>query len=61
MLALPRITEGLLREIRGYSSDVMSRTVDTHSMELCRKLEVDLTNPRHFQSVRKTGSRFTRR
>jgi DNA-binding response OmpR family regulator len=50
----------LLREIWGYSSDVMSRTVDMHIMELRRKLEVDPTNPRHFQTVRKTGYRFAR-
>ena len=49
----------LLREIWGYSSDVMSRTVDMHIMELRRKLEVDPTNPRHFHTVRKTGYRFT--
>lgn len=48
----------LLHEIWGYSSDVMSRTVDMHIMELRRKLEVDPTNPRHFQTVRKTGYRF---
>lgn len=50
----------LLREIWGYSSDVMSRTVDMHIMELRRKLEVDPANPRHFCTVRKTGYRFTR-
>ena len=50
----------LLREVWGYSSDVMSRTVDMHIMELRRKLEVDPTNPRHFHTVRKTGYRFTR-
>jgi DNA-binding response OmpR family regulator len=50
----------LLREIWGYSSDVMSRTVDMHIMEIRRKLEVDPANPRHFQTVRKTGYRFTR-
>lgn len=50
----------LLREIWGYSSDVMSRTVDMHVMELRRKLEVDPANPRHFHTVRKTGYRFTR-
>jgi DNA-binding response OmpR family regulator len=38
----------------------MSRTVDMHVMELRRKLEVDPANPRHFQTVRKTGYRFTR-
>jgi two-component system, LytTR family, response regulator len=50
----------LLREIWGYSSDVMSRTVDMHIMELRRKLEVDPASPRHFCTVRKTGYRFTR-
>ena len=49
----------LLREVWGYSSEVMSRTVDMHIMELRRKLEVDPANPRHFQTVRKTGYRFT--
>ncbi|HEX6574636.1 MAG TPA: response regulator transcription factor [Gemmatimonadaceae bacterium] len=50
----------LLREIWGYASDVMSRTVDMHIMELRRKLEVDPANPRHFHTVRKSGYRFTR-
>jgi DNA-binding response OmpR family regulator len=50
----------LLRDIWGYSSDVMSRTVDMHIMELRRKLEADPANPRHFCTVRKTGYRFTR-
>ena len=50
----------LLREIWGYSSDVMSRTVDMHIMELRRKLEIDPANPRHFRTVRKSGYRFTR-
>ena len=50
----------LLREIWGYSSDVMSRAVDMHIMALRRRLEVDPTNPRHFQTVRKTGYRVTR-
>jgi len=50
----------LLREVWGYSSEVMSRTVDMHIMELRRKLEADPGNPRHFCTVRKTGYRFTR-
>jgi DNA-binding response OmpR family regulator len=49
----------LLREIWGYSSDVMSRTVDMHIMEIRRKLEADPANPRHFHTVRKRGYRFT--
>ena len=43
------------REIWGYPSDVMSRTVDMHIMELRRELEVGPANPRHFHTVRKTG------
>ena len=35
----------LLREIWGYSSDVMSRTVDMHIMELRRKLEARPDEP----------------
>jgi DNA-binding response OmpR family regulator len=50
----------LLREVWGYSSEVMSRTVDMHIMELRRKLEVDPASPRHFLTVRKSGYRFTR-
>ena len=50
----------LLREIWGYASDVMSRTVDMHIMELRRKLEADPASPRHFHTVRKSGYRFTR-
>lgn len=50
----------LLREIWGYSSGVMSRTVDMHVMELRRKLEADPANPRHFLTVRKSGYRFER-
>src|SRR5829696_7769600 len=50
----------LLREVWGYSSEVMSRTVDMHIMELRQKLEGDPANPRHFCTVRKTGYRFAR-
>jgi DNA-binding response OmpR family regulator len=45
----------LLREIWGYSSDVMSRTVDMHIMELRRKLEVDPASPRHFTPCGRPG------
>jgi DNA-binding response OmpR family regulator len=55
-----RVRSPLLREIWGYSSDVMSRTVDMHIMELRRKLEAGPANPRHFHTVRKTGYRFMR-
>lgn len=48
----------LLREVWGYGSDVVSRTVDTHVGELRRKLEKDPGAPRHILTVRKTGYRL---
>ena len=48
----------LLREVWGYGSDVVSRTVDTHVGELRRKLEEDPASPRHILTVRKTGYRL---
>ena len=48
----------LLREVWGYGSDVVSRTVDTHIGELRRKLEKDPAQPRHILTVRKTGYRL---
>jgi len=50
----------LLSEVWGYSSTVMSRTVDTHVAELRRKLEDDLGAPRHILTVRKAGYRLQR-
>ena len=49
----------LLREVWGYGSDVVSRTVDTHVGELRRKLEKDPAVPRHILTVRKTGYRLS--
>ena len=49
----------LLREVWGYGSDVVSRTVDTHVGELRRKLENDPAQPRHILTVRKTGYRLS--
>lgn len=49
----------LLREVWGYGSDVLSRTVDTHVGELRRKLEKDPAAPRHIITVRKTGYRLS--
>ena len=49
----------LLREVWGYDPSVSSRTVDTHVLELRRKLEPDPANPRHLLTVRKTGYRLT--
>ncbi len=48
----------LLREVWGYDPSVTSRTVDTHVLELRRKLEPDPANPRHLLTVRKTGYRL---
>jgi DNA-binding response OmpR family regulator len=48
----------LLREVWGYGSDVVSRTVDTHVGELRRKLEDDPAQPKHILTVRKTGYRL---
>jgi DNA-binding response OmpR family regulator len=48
----------LLRDVWGYDTSVVSRTVDTHVAELRRKLEPDPTNPRHIITVLKGGYRF---
>jgi DNA-binding response OmpR family regulator len=47
----------LLREVWGYGSDVMSRTVDTHVGQLRAKLECDPGEPRWILTVRKSGYR----
>jgi two-component system, OmpR family, alkaline phosphatase synthesis response regulator PhoP len=48
----------LLREVWGYSDEVVSRTVDTHVAEVRRKLEDDPQNPAHLLTVRKAGYRL---
>ena len=48
----------LLREVWGYSADVVSRTVDTHIAELRRKIEDDPASPKHLITVRKAGYRL---
>lgn len=48
----------LLRRVWGFRGAVMSRTVDTHIVELRRKLEDDPANPRHILTVRKAGYRL---
>jgi DNA-binding response OmpR family regulator len=50
----------LMREVWGYPDTVASRTVDTHILELRRKLEDDPAAPRHILTVRKTGYRLQR-
>jgi DNA-binding response OmpR family regulator len=48
----------LLREAWGYKSAVRTRTVDTHMLQLRKKLEPDPSEPRHFHTVPKFGYRF---
>jgi DNA-binding response OmpR family regulator len=48
----------LLKEVWGYSSAAVTRTVDTHIAELRRKLEEDPGTPRHILTVRKVGYRL---
>jgi two-component system, OmpR family, alkaline phosphatase synthesis response regulator PhoP len=48
----------LLREVWGHQAAVVSRTVDTHILELRKKLERDPAHPRHILTVRKTGYRL---
>jgi two-component system, OmpR family, alkaline phosphatase synthesis response regulator PhoP len=45
----------LLAEVWHYDADVQTRTVDSHLVELRRKLEDDPTEPRHLVTVRKAG------
>jgi DNA-binding response OmpR family regulator len=48
----------LLRRVWGYANAVVSRTVDTHVLELRRKLEKDPASPRHLLTARKAGYRL---
>ncbi len=48
----------LMREVWDYDATVVSRTVDTHIVELRRKLEDDPAHPRHILTVRKAGYRL---
>jgi two-component system, OmpR family, alkaline phosphatase synthesis response regulator PhoP len=52
--------QDLLRNVWGYGSDVVSRTIDAHIAELRRKLEIDPANPRHIITVQKVGYRLRR-
>jgi DNA-binding response OmpR family regulator len=45
----------LLRDVWGYHSSTVSRTVDTHMAGLRQKLEADPLNPRHLLTVRMAG------
>jgi len=48
----------LMTSVWGYSSAVVTRTVDTHVAELRRKLEDTPSSPRHIVTVRKVGYRL---
>ncbi|HKU12799.1 MAG TPA: response regulator transcription factor [Steroidobacteraceae bacterium] len=48
----------LMQSVWGYSSAVITRTVDTHMFELRRKLEADAAHPRHIMTVRGIGYRL---
>jgi DNA-binding response OmpR family regulator len=48
----------LMQTVWGYSSAVITRTVDTHMFELRRKLEVDAARPRHIMTIRGSGYRL---
>jgi DNA-binding response OmpR family regulator len=48
----------LLRQVWGYDPTVVSRTLDTHILELRQKLEPEPSNPRHIVTVRKSGYRL---
>ncbi len=48
----------LLREVWGYQTDVVSRTVDTHVAELRRKLGHRAGEPGYIATVARTGYRL---
>jgi two-component system, OmpR family, alkaline phosphatase synthesis response regulator PhoP len=48
----------LLREVWGYETAVLTRTVDVHVGLLRQKLEEDAKNPRHFLTMRGHGYKF---
>ncbi|HEY9429214.1 MAG TPA: response regulator transcription factor [Gemmatimonadaceae bacterium] len=50
----------LLREVWKYGPGVMSRTLDTHILNLRTKLEDEPGTPRHILTVRKIGYRLDR-
>ncbi|MBC8086787.1 MAG: response regulator transcription factor [Phycisphaerae bacterium] len=55
------VTRGrLLEEVWGYDASVVSRTVDTHMLELRRRLEDDPAHPRHLITLRGAGYRLVR-
>jgi len=51
--------EEILQKVWEYSSEVSSRTVDVHVAWLRQKLEDQPQNPKHIQTIRGKGYRFT--
>ncbi|MDE3195356.1 MAG: response regulator transcription factor [Acidobacteriota bacterium] len=49
----------LMQRVWEYSSDASSRTIDTHVAWLRQKLEESPQTPRHIQTIRGKGYRFT--
>jgi two-component system, OmpR family, alkaline phosphatase synthesis response regulator PhoP len=54
---IPR--EEIMRKVWEYSTDASSRTIDTHVAWLRQKLEENPQSPRHIQTIRGRGYRFT--
>ena len=48
----------LIREVWGYPSSVITRTIDTHVAALRRKLEPEPRSPRYILTVSRVGYRF---
>jgi two-component system alkaline phosphatase synthesis response regulator PhoP len=53
--------EEIMRKVWEYASDTSSRTIDTHVAWLRQKLEDNTQPPRHIQTIRGNGYRFTAR
>jgi two-component system alkaline phosphatase synthesis response regulator PhoP len=51
--------EEIMRKVWEYASDASSRTIDTHVAWLRQKLEENAQSPRHNQTIRGKGYRFT--
>ena len=51
--------EEILRKVWEYASEVSSRTVDVHVAWLRQKLETNPQTPKHIQTIRGKGYRFT--
>lgn len=49
----------IMRRVWEYSTDASSRTIDTHVAWLRQKLEESPQTPRHIQTIRRKGYRFS--